>query len=1517
MILGRVFGMLPALLVMLVVFYQGQAAKAASFDVLGLYVASSSTGNITLTDSLENRVPGATALFVSDPDNDTFANSLSSGVLYGSITCSDQATCGPLGSYGHFVRRAPTGSTTISAVTFLADADSALAQSFGTQNFLVVIGTPDAYYIGGGAAISANATGTDIAKELDTFFASVESVSDEVGPEGTDLVHTVVLSGTSDGSELLSLLRGNTSTSDADVGTLTFSDGVTFNSGSLQLPAGISSFTITVPTIDDTDVEGDEVYTLSVAGASATGTIQDNDGVATVSGITSATEVEGTDLQHVVTLSSVAGNRLTFPFDLSDVTTTVTDYGAVSFSDGVTLTDGVLSIPDGLTAFSVTVAGADDLFDEADETYTLTIGGVSTTGTITDDDTAAFSGVKTASLTDLDSIAGPSAGDQVTWTITVTNDGTVPLTDISVASDTMTRMDAAPISFSAAAFSPSSVATLAPAASADFTAVYILTQADVDAGGLRNTATVTGTAPGGVTLNDVTDDGDDGDGNSSDDVTEYSFTATPNIALVKNATLNDLGTPGVDASDTISYAYTVVNTGAVTLTGITISDPLVTVSGGPIDLAPGAQDSTSFTATYTITQADIDAGSVSNTATATGDLPGGGTVSDTSGTGPTTDDPTVTPLDATSGIALIKDATLNDLGTPGVDAGDTISYAFTVVNTGGVTLTGITINDPMVAVSGGPIDLAPGAQDSTTFTATYTITEQDVLAGHTTNQATVTGYRGDDPNSDLSGTASDNDTKTVTFLGSIGGTVADTAGPRNGTVVTLYLEGSATPVAVATTSATGVYSFIGLPPGDYCVRFQHASDETVLSSSGSATGAEIDGDQVCGIGIVLGANRAVTGVDALMVDPSGVIYDAVTRAPISEATVTLMYNDTTVVPNDWLAAAGDSNNKVTDATGSYSFLLQSPAPSGTYSLSITASGYTASTLIPAQPGSLTPDTGLGVVEVVPFATAPAAGQDTTHYLYFDMRFPDWTDAESLSKGVVHNHVPMDPVGISTELSLTKVADTRGLSSPARVGDVIRYTITAENSGSLPLTSVSLDDPLTPDETLQAVAGVTDDGVLDPGESWTWTASITLDTNSVNSGSIANLATLSATDAWNARLTLESSPTGNARTGAGNGTPTVVKLDGLLDQIRPELETILEDDLKLVLRRLGNSFSGYSRDAARRLQDGHPDDCYDADSSDGSARLTIKDSAVSADGTYHRETYNCMRREWRIENFEVSYARADDTGTQAMLSFTHRRERLVGEDAIRAFFWGGYGSRSDVDTGTATGRIDGIGLYGGIYGAQRLSGNGIFDYYLAGAVGRHSFTLEFPREITIKANGDYSYKAIFAGASVSREYRLQSGSLTPRFGFDLAYAPGTHVSVTASQGSQTENDFFALDDVGTWNVFLETEYRRPFGTDDPATVATDWMSDFKFRPSLLCEGTFGDRQAECGIGLAMGLTATSRDGDTAWSAEIDGTTTRHGKTASLQLSWERRVDANNGSIRIGGGTDATGAQAVTMELRSDF
>ena len=82
------------------------------------------------------------------------------------------------------------------------------------------------------------------------------------------------------------------------------------------------------------------------------------------------------------------------------------------------------------------------------------------------------------------------------------------------------------------------------------------------------------------------------------------------------------------------------------------------------------------------------------------------------------------------------------------DAGDKINYAFTVTNTGNVTLTGITVTDPKLvapngSISGGPITLAPGASDATTFTGSYTLTLTDINAGTFTNTATATGNPAD------------------------------------------------------------------------------------------------------------------------------------------------------------------------------------------------------------------------------------------------------------------------------------------------------------------------------------------------------------------------------------------------------------------------------------------------------------------------------------------------------------------------------------------------------------------------------------------------------------------------------------------------------------------------------------------------------------------------------------------------------------------------------------------------------
>ena len=61
------------------------------------------------------------------------------------------------------------------------------------------------------------------------------------------------------------------------------------------------------------------------------------------------------------------------------------------------------------------------------------------------------------------------------------------------------------------------------------------------------------------------------------------------IALVKRQVGYDDGDCTAAVGDTIGYAFSVTNTGNVTLTNVVVTDPLVTMLGGPIaSLAPGA-----------------------------------------------------------------------------------------------------------------------------------------------------------------------------------------------------------------------------------------------------------------------------------------------------------------------------------------------------------------------------------------------------------------------------------------------------------------------------------------------------------------------------------------------------------------------------------------------------------------------------------------------------------------------------------------------------------------------------------------------------------------------------------------------------------------------------------------------------------------------------------------------------------------------------------------------------------------
>ncbi len=183
----------------------------------------------------------------------------------------------------------------------------------------------------------------------------------------------------------------------------------------------------------------------------------------------------------------------------------------------------------------------------------------------------------------------------------------------------------------------------------------------------------------------------------------------------------------------ISYTYTLTNSGSTSLSSpYTISDnkiPNVNCSAATSPLAPGA--STTCTGTYTITQADLDTGSVTNQATATA-RSGSNTVTSNQATA------TVTAVQ-TPGLSLTKRANPTVAGE-----GSTVTYTYTLTNSGNVTLTApYAVSDNKisnVSCPNTPSSLAPGA--NVTCTATYTITAADVAAGWVANVATATAKFG-------------------------------------------------------------------------------------------------------------------------------------------------------------------------------------------------------------------------------------------------------------------------------------------------------------------------------------------------------------------------------------------------------------------------------------------------------------------------------------------------------------------------------------------------------------------------------------------------------------------------------------------------------------------------------------------------------------------------------------------------------------------------------------------------------
>lgn len=161
------------------------------------------------------------------------------------------------------------------------------------------------------------------------------------------------------------------------------------------------------------------------------------------------------------------------------------------------------------------------------------------------------------------------AGDTITYTVNVKNDGNVTMTGVTPSDDGLT-FNAVPASGTWGSFSPAST-DLAPGADQDFVITYTLSAADIANGALAansvdNTASASGTGPSGNT-------------NSNSATEELDIPADPELVIAKAAVLtkavannNPLNTGVAEVGDTITYTYTVTNTGNVAIDDVSIDD---------------------------------------------------------------------------------------------------------------------------------------------------------------------------------------------------------------------------------------------------------------------------------------------------------------------------------------------------------------------------------------------------------------------------------------------------------------------------------------------------------------------------------------------------------------------------------------------------------------------------------------------------------------------------------------------------------------------------------------------------------------------------------------------------------------------------------------------------------------------------------------------------------------------------------------------------------------------------------
>ncbi|MCR9367346.1 tandem-95 repeat protein [Vibrio antiquarius] len=229
---------------------------------------------------------------------------------------------------------------------------------------------------------------------------SLSVVGDSV-TEGDNVTFSVVLdevTSTAVKYQVDMLAQGSSvDKNDVNLSNATYTNGVVFLGGYLIVPAGISSFEISIPTIDDLVVESSETIVLEIGGETGTATVLDNDSTK-LSVVDAGDVIEGTDAIFTVLLSNPVQEAVVVNLKSTtndSYTAEDVDLGTmvVTYVDthGQTQTldiapNGDVTIPPGVAEIKVAVPTKLDNVHEGDESFGLTvteIGSVTSNGIVT------------------------------------------------------------------------------------------------------------------------------------------------------------------------------------------------------------------------------------------------------------------------------------------------------------------------------------------------------------------------------------------------------------------------------------------------------------------------------------------------------------------------------------------------------------------------------------------------------------------------------------------------------------------------------------------------------------------------------------------------------------------------------------------------------------------------------------------------------------------------------------------------------------------------------------------------------------------------------------------------------------------------------------------------------------------------------------------------------------------------------------------------------------------------------